>query len=308
MFGFMCCADKRCTDSEKVVVCQKSSDTDGHPAYHPKLELGDHRLADASHGEDPTPTAHGVRTTKDQPTDAARALRLLKSGNRRFVTGEASTRKTEDLHRQALAEHGQRPMAAIIGCADSRCPVEILFDSRPGDLFVLRNAGNTCTHAEGSIVGSIEYSVLHLQTNLVFVLGHTKCGAIAGATKTMLAKRENPSMQQPSSVLEHLLNELTPVADEASIDLPDDVPFDMLAAHAVKVNVFHTMNRLMEYSDTVRSKMRAGTLKVEGGIYNLDTGKVDFLGPSPKEAELLGSTVTVQMPRLVSNESMNSAT
>merc|ERR1719310_592055 len=89
---------------------------------------------------------------------------------------------------RSLADDGQSPMAAIIGCADSRVPVEIVFDAQPGDLFVLRNAGNTCMCAEGSIVGSTEYCIGHLRTPLVLVLGHTKCGAVAGATKMACSK------------------------------------------------------------------------------------------------------------------------
>merc|ERR1712157_390008 len=88
-----------------------------------------------------------------------------------------------------MGQYGQNPFATVIGCADSRCPIEILFDCQPGDLFVLRNAGNTCTHAEGSMVGSLEYSVSALGTNLIVVLGHTKCGALAGATKTMMSNK-----------------------------------------------------------------------------------------------------------------------
>merc|ERR1719301_83071 len=85
----------------------------------------------------------------------------------------------------SLATDGQSPspMAAVIGCADSRVPVEIVFDAQPGDLFILRNAGNTCSCAEGSIVGSLEYCIGNLRTPLVLVLGHTKCGALAGATQ-----------------------------------------------------------------------------------------------------------------------------
>merc|ERR1712050_599342 len=99
-----------------------------------------------------------------------------------------------------------------------RCPLEILFDCQPGDLFVLRNAGNTCTHAEGSMVGSVEYSVGALGTNLILVLGHTKCGAIAGATKTMISNR-GCSTTPKSSTLDILLQDLGPVAMQAESEL-----------------------------------------------------------------------------------------
>jgi len=130
-----------------------------------------------------------VRTAKHDAMRPVDALQLLKEGNRRYVQGSVQHRGQGKHLRDALASDGQNPAAAILACADSRCATEILVDARPGDLFVLRNAGNTCTHAEGSIVGSVEYAVGHLKTNLVLVFGHTKCGAIAGATQTMLAKR-----------------------------------------------------------------------------------------------------------------------
>merc|ERR1712050_624914 len=129
--------------------------------------------------------------------------------------------------RKALAEHGQLPFVTVIGCADSRCSIELLFDVQPGDVFVLRNAGNSCTHAEGSIVGSVEYSVGHLHTNLVLVLGHTKCGAIAGATSTaMSAKNKSKSDDAQSSSLDNLLRGLGPVALQAAAELSADATVD----------------------------------------------------------------------------------
>ena len=94
---------------------------------------------------------------------------------------------------EALATKGQAPHTAIVGCADSRCPLETLFDALPGDLFVLRNAGNTCTHAEGSILGSLEFCTGVLNTKLIFVLGHTNCGAIKGATAAYFAAKKQPT-------------------------------------------------------------------------------------------------------------------
>merc|ERR1712174_33936 len=119
-----------------------------------------------------------------------------------------------------MGQYGQNPFATVIGCADSRCPIEILFDVQPGDVFVLRNAGNTCTHSEGSMVGSVEYSVKHLRTNLILVLGHTKCGAIAGATKCMMEGKQTAS-QPCSSILDVLLSALVPVAAQAEAELQD---------------------------------------------------------------------------------------
>ena len=105
-------------------------------------------------------------------------------GNERFAVGAVTASKTSGDMRKALVKHNQAPHSAILGCADSRVPVDTVFDAMPGELFVLRNAGNTCTHAEGSMVGSLEFCTGKLGTRLILVLGHTQCGAIAGATAT----------------------------------------------------------------------------------------------------------------------------
>mmetsp|Transcript_62085 Transcript_62085/g.172055 ORF Transcript_62085/g.172055 Transcript_62085/m.172055 type:complete len:193 (-) Transcript_62085:188-766(-) len=142
-----------------------------------------------------------TRTAAHDSLTPDEALQLLEAGNKRFVadaTEMPKTRAQSASHREQLSMHGQNPAAIVIGCADSRCPIEILFDAQPGDIFVLRNAGNTCTHAEGSLVGSVEYATSHLGTNLVLVLGHIKCGAIAGATQVPPKGGRSLSARPPS--------------------------------------------------------------------------------------------------------------
>ena len=168
----------------------------------------------------PSLAALPIRTTTDGPLPHPQALKLLKEGNERFVVGAGISGKVTPDMRRALVKEGQAPHTAIIGCADSRAPLETVFDAMPGDIFVLRNAGNTCTHAEGqgrvglggagdglglgrgrggwvafraavssgSIVGSLEFCLGALNSKMVLVLGHTACGAIKGATATYLSK------------------------------------------------------------------------------------------------------------------------
>mmetsp|Transcript_6897 Transcript_6897/g.15987 ORF Transcript_6897/g.15987 Transcript_6897/m.15987 type:complete len:445 (+) Transcript_6897:72-1406(+) len=188
--------------------------------------------------------------------------------------------------REALVNCGQAPHSAIFGCADSRAPIDTLFDAMPGDLFVLRNAGNTCTHAEGSMVGSLEFCVTKLGTRLILVLGHTHCGAVAGAARTFL---EGHPAGGAGSALEGLLMDLTAVADQASRELGPGVELDHLAAHAVKVNVFHSVDFLLKYSETLREYVENEKLEIQGAIYHLASGRVEFLGQSPRQAELLAS-------------------
>ena len=136
-----------------------------------------------------------VRTSGDPPVPPELALKFLKEGNQRFVDGKPQSTKVDSIMRKELDREGQAPHTAIIGCADSRCPLETLFDTLPGDIFVLRNAGNTCTHAEGSMVGSLEFCTGKLGSRLIMVLGHTKCGAVYGATNAYIAAKRPLSLQ-----------------------------------------------------------------------------------------------------------------
>jgi carbonic anhydrase len=250
---------------------------------------------------------HGVRTQADASVPAQKALSKLKEGNSRYIEGKPLRRSFDAGAREALAQYGQNPFAAVVGCADSRCPVEILFDVQPGDIFVLRNAGNTCTHAEGSLVGSIEYSVGHLHTNLILILGHTRCGAIAGATAMALKDKENPQGGVQSSTLDKLLSGLRPVALQASLELPTTATAEEVAAHAVKVNVFHTIEKLLTYSKPLREKVREGEVCVQGAIYDIVTGSVEFLGPCPRLPLVLDMDTSLVDDKMIAEEVKNAS-
>ena len=120
------------------------------------------------------------RPTPSSPEDA---LRRLMDGNRRFVAGDVESPR-RSLERVKSLSGGQAPFAAILGCADSRVPVEILFDEGFGDLFTVRVAGNVATPEE---IASLEYAVGVLGSQLVMVLGHSACGAVKGAWKQAAA-------------------------------------------------------------------------------------------------------------------------
>jgi carbonic anhydrase len=232
--------------------------------------------------------AHGIRTQADAAIPADVALEKLREGNQRYVDGKPLQEVLDATHRKSLAQHGQNPFAAIIGSADSRCPIEILFDVQPGDMFVLRNAGNTSAHSEGSIVASVEYSIGHLNTKLVLVLGHTKCGAIAGATSLAMSGVHNGTdSQSPKKALDKLLEGFAPVALQAAAELGPGASVEEIAAHAVKVNVFHTIENLLKFSAMLREKVSAGDVQVQGGIYDILSGEVEFVGPHPNQLSFL---------------------
>ena len=232
---------------------------------------------------------HGVRTTVDSAVPAEEALKMLKAGNERFAVGAPLAKHATLKMREALVSHGQAPHTAILGCADSRVPVDTVFDAMPGDLFVLRNAGNTCTHAEGSMVGSLEFCCGKLGSKLILVMGHTKCGAIAGATATYLASKEGKASKSAGSALEGLLVGLSGVAKQAEEELGVGADQDQLVSHSVRVNVFSSIEFLLKYSPSLRELVKSGNVEIQGGIYHLETGRVEFLGRSPRQAELLRS-------------------
>ena len=206
---------------------------------------------------------HGVRTAADSAVAAEDALKMLKDGNDRFAVGAPLAKHATAKMREALVSHGQAPHAAVFGCADSRVPVDTIFDAMPGDLFVLRNAGNTCTHAEGSMVGSLEFCCGKLGSKLILVLGHTQCGAIAGATKTYLTSKGGNSTKNAGCALEGLLIGLSRVAEQAEEELGVGARLDHLVAHSVKVNVFHSIDFLLKFSEPLRKLVKSGTLLIK---------------------------------------------
>ncbi|CAE7406367.1 mtcA2 [Symbiodinium necroappetens] len=233
---------------------------------------------------------HGVRTGDDASVSPEKAMEMLKDGNNRFVAGTPASVAANAKMKTALVKSGQAPHTAIIGCADSRAPIETVFDAMPGEIFVLRNAGNTCTHAEGAMLGSLEFCTGKLGSRLVMVLGHTKCGAIVGATQTYLAMKDAKGEKgSPGSALEGLLVDLAGVAEKAATELGKGATVEQIAAHAVKVNVFQTMEFLLKFSQPLRDAVTSGKVDLQGGIYDLETGKVEFLGRSPEQAALLTS-------------------
>jgi carbonic anhydrase len=143
----------------------------------------------------------------------------LFSGNKRYATGNGGALQTMDeaLMKQ-LDTAGQNPVAIILGCADSRAPIEILFDVRPGDLFVLRNAGNTCGAGKGSVIGSAEYAIGNLNTKLFCVTGHTKCGALTAAVQTAIANVDTSTVAGSIGIV---LDDIMDSAKEAIAILPD---------------------------------------------------------------------------------------
>ena len=191
------------------------------------------------------------------------ALRRLREGNRRFVSGKA---RFPTVKKEVLAElaKGQRPYATIIGCSDSRVPPELVFDARFGELFIVRVAGNVISR---EIMGTIQYAALHLGTPLFVVLGHEGCGAVEAA----LARKFHGVRQRRR--ITTLLNAILPGLRGLRAR---QQPAARLKA-AVEANVRWSMRQLLATPEAKRRK-REGVLKLVGAVYELKSGRVRFLG------------------------------
>jgi len=193
---------------------------------------------------------------------AEEAQQRLLDGNVRFVRGEARFPALLRDIRAALAD-AQRPYATIVGCSDSRVPPELVFDAGLGDLFVVRLAGNVVSP---EVLGTLQYAGTHLATPLFVVLGHEGCGAVRAALEAqLLGARERSRIQV-------LLDSILPGL--ASVD-PGLEPVARLEA-AVEANVRWSLSQLRETPE-VRMREHEGVMKLVGGVYELETGRVRFL-------------------------------
>ncbi len=214
----------------------------------------------------------------DEATTAERALEFLKEGNQRWASGDTKSPNTDAARRDQTAEKGQKPFATILTCADSRLPVERIFDRGVGEIFTVRVAGNVSGDAE---VGTIEYGIEHLHTPLLIVMGHTKCGAVAAAA----------SGEPFHGKLGQLVSSITPAVERVKHANPDAEPA-VIAAAAIKENVWQSIFDLYRSSDQIREQARDGKVKVIGAIYDISTGKVEWLGEHPWQSQILDALST----------------
>jgi carbonic anhydrase len=202
------------------------------------------------------------------------ALARLRDGNRRFVVDVKSRETLPSRARRIELAAGQEPFAAILGCSDSRVPVEIVFDQGLGDLFVIRVAGNIVAPSQ---VGSVEFAAEKFGTRLVVVLGHSNCGAI----QATLDQLQRPTANQ-SRNLRSIVEFIRPsVEDLLQTDLVHDV--DALVHQSVRANIRASVNHLRRGSEIIEQQIRNGGLLVVGAEYSLDTGVVDFFDGVPEE-------------------------
>jgi carbonic anhydrase len=191
------------------------------------------------------------------PLTPDQALKKLMLGNQRFVQHllRHPHQSKARLDETAQAQH---PFVTVLSCADSRVAGELLFDQGLGDIFDVRVAGNIATP---EVLGSIEYAVQMLGTPLLMVLGHERCGAVTAAVQQEAL---------PGSIGSFVDAILPAIAKSKSLD-------GNAVESAVVANVHYQIEQLSERSQILRDRQAANTLKIIGGRYDLDTGKVTLL-------------------------------
>uniref|UniRef100_A0A7C3WHX9 carbonic anhydrase n=1 Tax=Fundidesulfovibrio putealis TaxID=270496 RepID=A0A7C3WHX9_9BACT len=201
------------------------------------------------------------------------ALERLQRGNERFVASKMIHPNQDPFRRSTTAKEGQKPFATILGCADSRVPLELVFDTGIGDLFVLRVAGNVTYFDQA---GTMEYGAEHLGSNLLVVLGHTKCGAV-----TAVVNGDHVAGNIPA-----LVANIVPAVTKTKADNPGLTGVD-LTNKAIVANTWQAIEDAFKQSPMIRDMVKAGQVKVVGAIYDVESGKVNWLGEHPQQAALL---------------------
>jgi carbonic anhydrase len=199
------------------------------------------------------------------------ALARLKEGNARVVAGYRSVAGL--LGHMQLNLEQQQPFAIVLGCSDSRAPAEHVFDVGLGELFVIRIAGNIVAP---SGVGSVEFAVERFHTNLVVVMGHSNCGAIAASIESIIqgADHTSPNVMSIVSRVRPSIEHLVP--QRADFPVRGTQPFIDLHRSAIRANVQASVDQLRHGSAMIEQLAASGEMLIVGATLDLQSGKVDF--------------------------------
>jgi len=198
---------------------------------------------------------------------ATDALEKLKEGNQRFASGSSGRSASMSHLKREGSIDSQHPFAVILGCSDSRVPVEMVFDQDLGDLFVIRVAGNVVAPSQ---IGSIEFAADKFGTRLVVVLGHSHCGAVQATIEEL----QRPSDAQ-SPNLRAIVDRIRPAVEDLLAAGSGGDP-DALVEKAVRANVRHSAEALRRGSDIIEAMIDNDGLRIVGAEYSLETGSVEF--------------------------------
>ncbi len=195
------------------------------------------------------------------------ALTRLVDGNARFVSDQHYSESYSFERQRMESVESQTPFAIILGCSDSRVPLEIVFDQGLGDLFVIRVAGNIAAYSQ---IGSIEYAVSKLGARLVVVLGHTRCGAILASLNEYIHTTDGLT---PG--IKSLISRIQPSV-ETVISQSDETSTNVLVDQIMKRNVEATVDTLRTESPVLAHYQQHEGLSIIGAEYSLETGWVKF--------------------------------
>lgn len=198
---------------------------------------------------------------------ATEALERLRAGNSRFVSGGQLMESLANPARRNELTTGQEPFAVILGCSDSRVPVEIIFDFSLGHLFVIRVAGNVVAPSQ---IGSIEFAAEQFGTRLVVVMGHDDCGAVS----TTIGELKRPT-ESRSPNLSAIVDRIRP-AVEPLMATETEMKDAALLDQAIRANIRASVNHLRHGSEILETLVRDDGLLVVGAEYSLETGTVEF--------------------------------
>ena len=194
----------------------------------------------------------------------AKALELLKEGNQRFT---AKKQVERDLTLQVeQTSTGQFPFATVLSCIESRVPAELVFDQGIGDIFSVRIAGN---FVNSDILGSMEFASKLAGTKLILVLGHTACGAVKGAC-------DHAELGNLTGMLDNIAPAIDAITEPTDAEERTSATIDFVNAVGTK-NVELTIDRIHEESPVLAEMEQAGEIQIVGGMYDIATGKVNFL-------------------------------
>ena len=206
--------------------------------------------------------------TAPQRLTAEQALGRLREGNRRFVSGEGGRDLNWEHARRLALQDDQAPFAVVLGCSDSRVPLEMVFDQGLGELFVVRVAGNIAAPTQ---IGSVEFAVGRFDLPLVVVLGHSGCGAVTAAVDCLL---DDEALASPH--LGEVVRRIQPVVERVRFD-HGGLDRGALVALSVRENVQATAGLLLRESDLLARRVASGRLRIVEAEYALESGAVEFL-------------------------------
>ncbi len=208
----------------------------------------------------------------DLTMTAHEALQTLTDGNAKFACESVERPNQCRIRRMVTSEEGQQPFAAVLACADSRVPVELIFDRGIGDIFVVRVAGNIAGPTE---TGSLEYAVEHLGVRLIVVLGHSGCGAVRASAQ---------AVEHQGSV-GSIVRKIIPVVQKTKDENPDLTENELLQA-IERNNIWQSIEDLLSHSAVLREHLKSSHIGVVGAYYDIATGHVEWMGQHPLHPDI----------------------